>query len=173
LLLPFGIDSTSFWQYSLIYWQASVLTVISRAPGVIHYKKFWFTVPIPHWNNGFCQRWSLCSLPLNIRRDIKFSIRMSEKKLVYGCPNIGFNLEPDADKHIRSETFYAKFWGFGFWNKCLVPFDLLEKVAQSFIYYLRKHLFSFFVPFRVYLCIIKDTLLDSFPIRIVRFEPQK
>jgi len=123
------------------------------------------TVPTPHWNNGFCK-----------------------VSTGYGCQKIGFNLELATDKDIRSETLYSIFWGFKLWNKCLVTFDcerlwnkclvtfdLLEKVAHCTIIYIlsSETYFQFLVQFRVYLCIIKDPLLDSFRIRILRLEPQQ
>jgi len=42
----------------------------------------WFTVPIPRWNNGFCQRWSISGLPWDIRQNSKFSTNTGVRKLI-------------------------------------------------------------------------------------------
>ena len=128
----------------------------------------WFTDSILHWNNGFSQRWSLSGLRLDIRHDSKFSTG-------YGCPKIGFNLEPNTDKDIRSETFYLIFWGFRWWNNCFCHFWPFGEscTLNNHLFITFGSIFSAFVPFRVYLHIIKGTLLDSFRIRIVQFESQQ
>jgi len=55
-------------------------------------------------------------------------------------------------------------------------FDLLEKVAHCTIIYLLSSEASFqlSVPcIRIHLCIISDTVLDSFRIRLVWFQPKQ
>jgi len=127
----------------------------------------WFSVPIPHWNNGFCQRWSLSGLPLDIRRKSKFSTG-------YGCPKSGS--EPDAvkDRLCDLKRFIWYFEDSG----CKTKFGNFWPLGESctllnHLFIIFGSIFQFFRPFRVYLRIVKDTLLDSFPIRTVRFEPQQ
>jgi len=97
----------------------------------------WLTVRKPHWNNGFSQRWLLSGLSSDIRHDGSFQPETDARKLVLIWNRIRIKI---FDLNVLFVIF-----GIQLVKQMFDKFRPLGEscTLQSFIYYLRKHLFSF------------------------------
>jgi len=105
--------------------------------GTVFDSILWFTVPMPHWNNSFSQRWSLSDLSWDIRQNSKFSTDTNVRKLflTWNRMRIRICYLKHFIRCFEDSGCETNFWSLlTSWRKL--------HIAQI-TYYFQKHIFSF------------------------------